>query len=67
MKSSTCAVLILFVPLAIAGCAAEVQTTDDSHRVSVETPKIETGDQPVDLDPRTDDDIDIDTPAPGDR
>ena len=53
--------------LAVTGCTAEVKTTDDSHRVSVETPKIETGGEPVDLDPATDGDVDVDTPLPGDR
>jgi hypothetical protein len=51
----------------VSGCAAEVQTTDDSNRVSVDVPKVETGDQPVDLDPSTDEDVDVDTPLPGDR
>ena len=57
----------MFAALVVAGCTADVETTDDSHRVTVETPKLETGDQPPDLDPTTDDDVDIDTPAPGDR
>jgi hypothetical protein len=67
MKTPFCRELLLGVALAIAGCAAEVETTDDSERVSVEVPKVETGDQPVDLDPGTDEDIDVDTPLPGDR
>ena len=49
------------------GCSAKVETTDDSTKIEAEGPKIEVGDQPVDLDPSTDDDVDIDTPAPGDR
>lgn len=49
------------------GCSASVQTTDDSTRVEAELPKVERGDKPLDLDPRTDDDLDVDTPAPGDR
>jgi hypothetical protein len=56
----------LLVTLAL-GCTADVTTTDDSHRIEVQTPKIETGDQKPDLDPGTDDDIDVDTPLPGDR
>jgi hypothetical protein len=48
------------------GCSADVTTTDDSHKVEIETPKVEVGDEPVDLDPRTDEDVDVDTPAPGD-
>jgi hypothetical protein len=53
--------------LATAGCTAHVEETPDSTRIEVETPKVEVGDAPVDLDPTTDDDIDVDTPAPGDR
>ena len=49
------------------GCTADVKETDDSTKIEVETPKVEIGDAPVDLDPRTDDDIDVDTPAPGDK
>lgn len=59
--------LLLCATLACAGCAAEVKTTDDANRVSVDVPKVETGDRPVDLDPGTDDDIDVDTPLPGDQ
>jgi hypothetical protein len=35
--------------------------------VTVETPKVETSGQQPDLNPATDDDVDIDTPLPGDR
>jgi hypothetical protein len=49
------------------GCRAEVETTDDSVRVGAELPRVERGEQPLDLDPQTDDDLDVDTPAPGDR
>jgi hypothetical protein len=49
------------------GCSAKVETTDDSTKVTGEGPKIEIGDKPVDMDPTTDDDVDIDTPAPGDK
>ena len=55
------------VLIATLGCATEVETTDDSVRIETEVPKIERGEEPVDLDPRTDEDVDIDTPAPGDR
>ena len=51
----------------ISGCTADVQTTEDSNRVTVEMPKVETSGQQPDLDPTTDDDVDIDTPLPGDR
>ena len=61
--------LLLAVTMAFAsiGCAADVETTDDSTKMEVEGPKVEIGDAPVDLDPRTDDDVDIDTPAAGDK
>jgi hypothetical protein len=49
------------------GCSAKVETTDDSTKVVGEGPKLEVGEKPVDLDPSTDDDVDIDTPAPGDQ
>jgi hypothetical protein len=49
------------------GCTAKVDTTDDSTKVEVEGPKLEVGDKPVDMDPSTDDDVDVDTPAPGDK
>lgn len=59
------------VSLAIAygtvGCSAKVETTEDSTKIEAEAPKIEVGDQPVDLDPSTDGDVDVDTPAPGDQ
>jgi hypothetical protein len=48
------------------GCSSKVETTDDSHKIEVEVPKLEVGDQPIDADPRTDGDVDVDTPAPGD-
>jgi hypothetical protein len=58
---------VLALGLALAGCSAKVETTEDSTRVEAEGPKIEVGDAPVDLDPGTDDDVDVDTPAPGDN
>ena len=58
---------VQLIALGIAGCEAGVETTDDSVRVGAELPKVEVGDQPVDLDPSTDEDVDIDTPAAGDR
>jgi hypothetical protein len=58
--------LSLLIAGVTIGCSADVTTTEDSHKVEIETPKVEVGDEPVDLDPRTDDDVDVDTPAPGD-
>ena len=52
---------------AAMGCSSKVATTEDSTRIEAEVPKVEVGDETPDLDPRTDDDVDIDTPAPGDR
>jgi len=60
--------LIVCVTLfVLCGCTADVQTTEDSNRITVETPKVETSGQTPDLDPTTDGDVDIDTPLPGDR
>ena len=53
--------------LAAMGCRGDVSTTEDSTKIEVETPKVEVGDKAPDLDPTTDDDVDIDTPAPGDK
>ena len=53
--------------MASLGCTAGVDTTDDSVKMEAEVPKVEIGDETPDLDPTTDDDVDIDTPAAGDR
>jgi hypothetical protein len=53
--------------IAAFGCSGKVSTTDDSTRIEAEGPKLEVGDEAPDLDPTTDDDVDIDTPAPGDQ
>jgi hypothetical protein len=67
MKFATPHVAALAIAAGMLGCSAEVKTTDDSTKVEVEGPKLEVGDKPVDLDPSTDDDVDVDTPAPGDK
>jgi hypothetical protein len=67
MKYFAFGFLALSLTLATSGCRADVETTEDSTRVEAEGPKLEIGEKPVDLDPSTDDDLDIDTPAPGDR
>jgi hypothetical protein len=67
MRYATMAMFPLALALATAGCRADVKTTDDSTKVEVEMPKVEVGDKAPDLDPRTDDDIDVDTPLPGDK
>ena len=52
--------------LGLVGCAGDVKTTEDSTKVEVEVPKVEVKGTP-DLDPRTDHDVDIDTPLRGDK
>lgn len=59
------AILALSMTAAL-GCTGDVETTDDSIKMEAEVPKVETGPGKVDLDPRTDSDVDVDTPAPGD-
>jgi hypothetical protein len=59
--------LLLLFATTMTGCSGNVETTDDSTRVEADLPKVEVGDRTPDLDPRTDDDVDIDTPAPGDN
>jgi hypothetical protein len=49
------------------GCSGKISTTEDSTRIEAEVPKVEVGDETPDFDPATDDDVDVDTPAPGDR
>ena len=66
MKSCIGRVLALGLAISMLGCTAKVEPTEDSTRVEVEVPKLEIGEQPADLDPATDEDVDIDTPAPGD-
>lgn len=49
-----------------AGCTGDVKTTDDSIKLETEIPKVEVGPETPDLNPKTDDDVDIDTPLKGD-
>lgn len=58
---------LMLLVLFLGGCATDVKTTDDSTEVKVDLPKVQVGDKKPDLDPRTDDDIDVDTPLPGDK
>jgi hypothetical protein len=60
-------ILFILTAVAFGGCSSNVETTDDSTRIETKVPKVEVGDRTPDLDPSTDDDIDIDTPAPGDN
>jgi PBP1b-binding outer membrane lipoprotein LpoB len=67
MTKKVASALLLFSAIVISGCTGNVETTDDSTRVETDLPKVEVGDRKPDLDPSTDDDIDVDTPAPGDN
>jgi hypothetical protein len=67
MMTKKVASTLLFSAIVMSGCTGSVETTDDSTRVETDLPKVEVGDRKPDLDPRTDDDVDVDTPAPGDN
>lgn len=67
MKSLKLLLASALLAVGTIGCSASVETTEDSTKLEAEVPKLELGDKPVDLDPATDDDVDIDTPAPGDK
>jgi hypothetical protein len=58
--------LTLVLAAVAAGCTADVQTTNDSVKLEAEVPKIEVKGTP-DLNPKTDHDVDVDTPKPGDK
>lgn len=58
--------LFLFAAIATSGCDGGASTTDDSTKLEMEVPKVEVGNAPMDLDPSTDDDVDVDTPLKGD-
>ena len=66
MKYRILTILALLLASSTFGCSADVETTEDSTKIETELPKVETGDEDVDIDPGTDDDIDIDTPVEGD-
>jgi hypothetical protein len=53
---------MMLVPWCVVGCRAEVKPTKDSTKIEVEVPKVEVKKTP-DLDPRTDDDVDVKTPS----
>jgi hypothetical protein len=58
--------ILLFIVVAascvFAGCRAEVKSTKDSVKVESELPKVEVNKTP-DLDPKTDDDVDVKIPS----
>ena len=66
MKPLCCSVAVALA-LCSSGCTGNVETTDDSVKMEAEVPKVEIGEETPDLDPRTDDDVDVDTPLPGDK
>ncbi len=55
----------LILAAALTGCAADVQTTDDSTKLELEVPKVEMKGTP-DFDPSTDHDVEIKTPQTSD-
>ena len=67
MKYASSCLASFVIAVCALGCSSSVETTEDSTKLEVEVPKIEVGEAPLDLDPSTDDDVDIDTPAPGDQ
>jgi len=67
MNKLTILSLLLCLVVIPIGCTADVKTTDDAVKVEAEGPKVEVGDETPDFDPRTDDDVDVDTPLSGDR
>jgi hypothetical protein len=54
--------LLAVVTFVASGCTGDVQDTPNSKKIEVEVPKVEIKKTP-DLDPRTDDDVDVKTPA----
>ncbi len=58
--------LLTVVAFIIVGCDGDVGTTDDSTRIEVQIPKVDVGNDPIDMDPSTDGDIDMDTSFQGD-
>ena len=56
-----CLALVL-TSFSLVGCKAEVKQTPNSNKLEVEVPKVEINKTP-DLNPKTDDDVDIKTPT----
>ena len=52
--------------LLLIGCESSVEPTQNPVRLENEVPKVELGEGAIDMNPATDNDIDIDTPVPGD-
>jgi hypothetical protein len=66
MRLCQVVVFSLLMVLSTQGCRAKVEPTADSIKVEAEVPTVEVKKTP-DLDPRTDDDVDIKTPAADDK
>jgi hypothetical protein len=62
MKRFANGLIMMCAALGLVGCRAEVKETPNSVKIETELPKIEVNKTP-DLDPRTDDDVDVKTPA----
>lgn len=61
MKQSLGCVTLLLALFFVVGCRAEVKSTPNSNKIEVEVPKVEVNKTP-DLNPQTDDDVDVKTP-----
>ena len=66
MKSLTSSLLSLLLCGAMIGCTDNAETVDEGVGADDGLPRVETSGEPTDLDPTTDDDVDIDTPIEGD-
>jgi hypothetical protein len=62
MKRYLVCFALLLISSSLLGCRAEVKSTPDSNKIEVEVPKVEVNKTP-DLDPKTDDDVDVKTPG----
>ena len=66
MRTLTTGLLSLLLCGAMIGCTGDTETLDDGVGADDGSLGVETGAEPTDLDPTTDDDVDIDTPIEGD-
>lgn len=58
--------ILLALALTTFGCTKDNDATQGTINPEPSLPRVEVGDQPIDMDPKTDGDVDIDTPKPGD-
>jgi hypothetical protein len=61
MKPVLTTLVIVLSTTSLPGCRGDVKKTEDSVKVEAELPKVEVKKTP-DLDPKTDDDVDIKIP-----